>query len=90
MCLGVPARVVKLVGNGIALVDFGDGVLREVDVSVLEDVSVGDYVIVHAGIAIERLKEAEYLKMVKEFEEFLREIDEKAKELQKMLGVETP
>jgi hydrogenase expression/formation protein HypC len=57
MCLAIPAKVVSLKDNK-AQVDFGEGVLREVDVS-LVDVKVGDYVLVHAGYAIQVLSEEE-------------------------------
>jgi hydrogenase expression/formation protein HypC len=50
MCLAIPAKVVKI-QDGKAQVDFGEGVLREVDVSLVE-VKVGEYVLVHAGYAI--------------------------------------
>jgi len=53
MCLAIPARVLKRKGS-IAKVDFGDGTAREVNVS-LVDVKAGEYVIVHAGFAIQVL-----------------------------------
>jgi len=53
MCLAIPAKVVEVKGN-VARVDFGGGVLREVDVSLVE-AHIGEYVIVHAGYAIEVL-----------------------------------
>jgi hydrogenase expression/formation protein HypC len=60
MCLAIPARVVSFVdeANRIATVDIS-GVRRDVSVAFLEDVRVGDWVIVHTGIAIEKLDEAE-------------------------------
>ncbi len=57
MCLAIPAKVLN-VNNGIAQVDFGSGVLREVNVMLVE-VSVGDYVLVHAGYAIQVLDKEE-------------------------------
>jgi hydrogenase expression/formation protein HypC len=59
MCLAVPAEVVELQGN-LALVDFG-GVRRRIAVSLVPSVQLGDYVLVHAGMAIEiiDLEEAE-------------------------------
>jgi hydrogenase expression/formation protein HypC len=57
MCLAIPAKVVKI-QNGKAEVDFGEGILREVDVSLVE-VKVGDYVLVHAGYAIQVLSREE-------------------------------
>jgi hydrogenase expression/formation protein HypC len=53
MCLAIPAKVVEISGN-TAKVDFGAGTVREVDVS-LVDAKIGEYVIVHAGYAIEVL-----------------------------------
>lgn len=57
MCLAIPAKVLSVKKN-IASVDFGEGVLREVNVT-LVDVKVGDYVLVHAGYAIQVLDERE-------------------------------
>ena len=57
MCLAVPAKVLQIEGSN-AHVDFGDGTLREVNVS-LVDVQIGSYVIVHAGFAIEVLDQTE-------------------------------
>lgn len=57
MCLAVPAKVLQVEGSN-AHVDFGDGTLREVNVS-LVDVQIGSYVIVHAGFAIEVLDQTE-------------------------------
>jgi hydrogenase expression/formation protein HypC len=58
MCLAIPALIVSVEGNNRANVDFGQGVLRDVNVS-LVNVKAGDYVIVHAGYAIQVLKEEE-------------------------------
>jgi len=57
MCLGVPARVLERNGDS-AVVTLG-GVRREISVMLLDDVSVGEWVIVHAGFAIEKLSEEE-------------------------------
>ena len=57
MCLAIPARVLEKKGD-MAKVDFGEGTLREVNIA-LVNVNVGEYVIVHAGFAIEVLDEAE-------------------------------
>jgi len=53
MCLAIPAKIVEIRGD-LAKVDFGAGTMREVNVS-LVDAKVGEYVIVHAGYAIEIL-----------------------------------
>jgi len=51
MCLAIPAEV-KEVNGDTARVDFGGGVLRDVNIS-LVDVQVGEYVLVHVGYAIQ-------------------------------------
>lgn len=71
MCLGIPGRVEEIDGT-IAKVRFGD-LLRKTSLDLLgEDVSVGDYVIVHAGFALDRIDEDEAhktLQMLKEISE---------------------
>lgn len=57
MCLSVPARVVSLEGD-TAIVDVA-GNRREADVSLLEGVKPGDYVLLHAGFAIGVYDQAE-------------------------------
>ncbi len=57
MCLAIPARVVEISNEGKAKADFG-GIYREIDIS-LVDAKVGDYVMVHAGFAIEIMDEHE-------------------------------
>ena len=52
MCLAVPAQVVGL-EHHTATVSF-TGALREVDVSLIEDPRLGDFVLVHAGFAIHK------------------------------------
>jgi len=69
MCLAIPAKVIKVNGN-LAKVDFGEGVLREVNVS-LVDVKAGDYVLVHAGYAIQVLSEEEAIETLKLWNEIL-------------------
>jgi hydrogenase expression/formation protein HypC len=51
MCLAIPAEVKEIQGE-MAKVDFGGGVLREVNIS-LVNVQVGEYVLVHVGYAIQ-------------------------------------
>jgi len=59
MCLAVPAKVLSINGD-FALVDFGGGVKRDVNISMV-NASVNDYVIVHVGYAIEVLDEKDAL-----------------------------
>ncbi|MCL8206459.1 MAG: HypC/HybG/HupF family hydrogenase formation chaperone [Actinomycetia bacterium] len=55
MCLAVPGRIVALAGNR-ARVDLAGNTV-EADVSLLESPQVGDWVVVHAGFALEKLDE---------------------------------
>ncbi|MCK9258793.1 MAG: HypC/HybG/HupF family hydrogenase formation chaperone [Azoarcus sp.] len=54
MCLAIPARVVELLDGDNARIDLG-GVKKEISLALVEDVVVGDYVIVHVGYALSRL-----------------------------------
>jgi hydrogenase expression/formation protein HypC len=54
MCLAIPAKVVELAGVDRAVVEMG-GVQKEVSLALVDDVGVGDYVIVHVGFALNKL-----------------------------------
>ncbi len=59
MCLAIPAKIVET--NGVlATADVG-GVRKEISLALVDDIEVGDYVIVHVGYALNRLdpREAE-------------------------------
>ena len=66
MCLAVPAKIVELTGNR-AVVEV-PGNRFSADVSLTPGVAVGDYVLVHAGFAIERYKTEDALEILKLFE----------------------
>lgn len=53
MCVGLSAKVVRI-QDGMAMVD-ASGARREVSVQLMDDVEPGDYVMVHAGIAIAKI-----------------------------------
>jgi hydrogenase expression/formation protein HypC len=71
MCLAVPGKIQTVQGEDplfrVAKVDF-DGVAREVSLSCLPQAKVGDYVIVHVGVAISLLDEEEALKTLEDFQ----------------------
>lgn len=67
MCLAVPSKVLSIEKN-VGRVDFG-GVIREVNLSLLDDVKVGDFVIIHAGYALQRIDEDEAAETLKLFQE---------------------
>lgn len=68
MCLAIPVKIVKLLENEMAVVDLG-GVQREISLALLENASVGDYVIMHVGYAISRLDPEEAEKTLRLFVE---------------------
>ncbi len=69
MCLAIPAKVMSVKAD-TAQVDFGEGVLREVNVALVK-VNVGDYVLVHAGYAIQVLDEKEALETLRLWNDIL-------------------
>lgn len=67
MCWGVPARVLRVDGF-TAIVDFGGGVEREVLVAT-SNVRSGDYVLVHAGIIVSKIRRDEVAKVLDAYKE---------------------
>jgi len=58
MCLAIPARVVALPAPDVARIDLS-GVQKEISLALVDDVAIGDYVIVHVGYALTRLDPVE-------------------------------
>ena len=69
MCLAVPMQVKSIEGE-VALCEI-DGVQREASLMMVEDVGVGDFVLIHAGFAIEKLDEDDARETLKLFREML-------------------
>ncbi len=67
MCLGIPAQVMEHT-ESVAVVEVG-GVRREVSVELLDEVATGDWVIIHAGFAIQKLDPEEAEKTLQLFKE---------------------
>jgi hydrogenase expression/formation protein HypC len=57
MCLSVPAKIVWVEKN-MAKAEVG-GLLREISIDLCPEIAVGEYVLIHAGFAIQRLDEKE-------------------------------
>jgi len=57
MCLGIPAQIIKIEGE-MATVSYGS-LTGRASISLVPDVRVGDYVIIHAGFAIEKVEQTE-------------------------------
>jgi hydrogenase expression/formation protein HypC len=61
MCLAIPARVIELLPDEMARVSL-DGVVVNASVALVEDVAVGDYVLLHVGYALAIIDEDEALR----------------------------
>ena len=68
MCLAIPARVIEILENESAVVDMG-GVRKPISTALLDEVAVGDYVIVHVGYALNRLDPEEAAETLQLFAE---------------------
>ena len=67
MCLAIPLKLVEI--NGNTATGEAMGMRREIRVDFIENPKVGDYVIVHAGFAIERLPEQQAMEDLDAWEE---------------------
>jgi len=68
MCLAIPVRIEQLIDEERALADIG-GVRKEINIALVDDLQVGDYVILHVGYALNRLDPAEAARTLALFEE---------------------
>jgi hydrogenase expression/formation protein HypC len=74
MCLGIPSKIIRVEGSN-ATVDVY-GAQRNISIMLLEDeLKVGDYVIVHAGFAIQKLQEDVAKETLGYFNTYLKELD---------------
>ncbi|MCK1341395.1 HypC/HybG/HupF family hydrogenase formation chaperone [Bradyrhizobium sp. 35] len=75
MCLAIPAEVTKLLPDDMAVVSI-DGVSKEISVALIENLAVGDYVIIHVGYALTKIDAQEAQRTL----ELLREIGAESRE----------
>ena len=66
MCLSIPSKVLSIDGN-MAEVSVGGNIFKA-GIQLLDDVKVGDYVLLHAGFAIQKIREAEAEEMLRVIE----------------------
>lgn len=69
MCLAVPSKIIEI-QDSLARVEV-DGVVREASLLLLDDMKIGDYVIVHAGFAISKLDEESALQTLEDMRSIL-------------------
>ena len=67
MCLSVPAKVLSIEGN-MANASIG-GVIVKAGLHLVDDVQVGDYILIHTGFALQKISEEEALETIRIIEE---------------------
>jgi hydrogenase expression/formation protein HypC len=81
MCLAIPGKVISIEPGADEIFRMGvvsfDGINREVNLAMVPEVKVNDYVLVHVGVAIQTLDEEEAMKTM----EYLKELNELNEEL---------
>ena len=75
MCLAIPACDEQLIADDSAIVNLG-GVRKEISLALVEDVAVGDYVIVHVGFALQKLDPEEAAQTLALFAEISKAVQE--------------
>ncbi|MEY9126807.1 hydrogenase expression/formation protein HypC [Bradyrhizobium yuanmingense] len=75
MCLSVPARIAKILPNDVALVSI-DGISLEISIALVDELDVGDYVLVHVGYALAKIDPTEAKRTL----ELLQELGSAAQE----------
>ncbi|GBE15797.1 MAG TPA: HypC/HybG/HupF family hydrogenase formation chaperone [Proteobacteria bacterium] len=70
MCIAVPGKIISIDDVNMAIVDYG-GVTKSASLDLIPEAAVGDYVLVHAGFAINRLDEEEAMETMKLFDEYM-------------------
>ncbi len=79
MCLAVPAQVIALLPDAMATVEVA-GVTKDVSVALVDDLVIGDYVILHVGYALNRIDPDEAARTLALIEE-LGQLDEVRRDL---------
>ncbi len=81
MCLAIPGKVISINESSDAVFRMGvvsfDGINRDVNLAMVPEVQVNDYVLVHVGVAIQTLDEEEAMKTM----EYLKELEDLNEEL---------
>jgi hydrogenase expression/formation protein HypC len=74
MCLSIPAKIISIDGN-MAEVSAGGAIFRA-GLQMIEDARVGDYILLHAGFAIQKINEKEAEETIRLFEEMNNSLNE--------------
>ena len=76
MCLSIPSKIIEILPDNFAIVDTM-GVKRKVSLDLISDnVEIGDYVLIHVGYAITKMREEEAAESLKVYEEIVKHLEE--------------
>jgi len=76
MCLSIPSKIVEIDEDNMATVDTM-GIKRQVSLDlVLDEVGIGDYILIHVGFAMSKIDEAEALQSLEVYREMLEAMEE--------------
>ncbi|ENN96166.1 hydrogenase assembly chaperone hypC/hupF [Methanocaldococcus villosus KIN24-T80] len=78
MCLAIPCKVIDIIeedGEKYAIAEY-KGVKQKAKLTLLEDVKIGDYILIHTGYAIEKLSEEEAKLSLEAWEELFKALEE--------------
>jgi hydrogenase expression/formation protein HypC len=70
MCLSIPAKILSIEGN-TAQASVGGAIIRT-SLHLVDDVNVGDYILIHTGFALQKISEEEALEMIR----IIRELEQ--------------
>ncbi len=76
MCLSIPSKIVVIDEDNMATVDTM-GIKRQVSLDLmLDEVDIGDYILIHVGFAMSKIDEAEALQSLEVYQEMLEAMEE--------------
>lgn len=73
MCVAIPGKVIEILGEE-AVVAFGS-ITKKVNVMLIENLQINDYLIIHGGCAIDKMSRDEGEETIKVFKELINEMD---------------
>ncbi|MCK5321992.1 MAG: HypC/HybG/HupF family hydrogenase formation chaperone [Candidatus Aenigmarchaeota archaeon] len=73
MCYAIPARVIEI-NSSEATVDYG-GIIKVVNIDLVDNINIGDYILIHAGFAIEKLAKESAEESLSTLKEYFEEVE---------------
>lgn len=70
MCLAIPGHIIKIKNKSVAVIDF-NGIKKNVSIEMINEPKIGDYVLVHAGFAIDKIESSEAQERIAIYKELI-------------------